>query len=136
MQGNQAEKVINVVGAAIVRDGRVLCAQRGSGHDLAGKWEFPGGKIEPGETARAALVREIEEELLCEVDVEGEVCTTRQPYSFGTVVLTTFICHLRAGEPRLTEHENICWLPPAEMPQLDWAPADQEAVSLISRMSF
>lgn len=58
-------KIINVVGAAIVRDGAVLCAQRGPGKSLAGYWEFPGGKIEPYETSRQALHREIEEELLC-----------------------------------------------------------------------
>ena len=62
-------KTINVVGAAIVKDGKVLCAQRGEGRSLAGFWEFPGGKIEPHETARQALHREIEEELLCEVEV-------------------------------------------------------------------
>lgn len=128
------EKRVCVVGAAIVRDGRVLCAQRGPGHDLAGSWEFPGGKIEPGETPRQALVREVEEELLCEVDVLSEVCTTEQRYDFGTVILTTFLCRLRFGEPCLTEHMAMRWELPANMPQLGWAPADREAMRLISRM--
>ena len=70
----QPRNIINVVGAAIVRNGKVLCAQRGEGKSLAGFWEFPGGKIEPHETAREALHREIEEELLCEVEVADEVC--------------------------------------------------------------
>ncbi|MBT1181950.1 (deoxy)nucleoside triphosphate pyrophosphohydrolase [Bifidobacterium sp. CP2] len=130
--GNSTTKIINVVGAAIVRDGAVLCAQRGPGKSLAGYWEFPGGKIEPHETARQALHREIEEELLCEVDVADEVCTSEYAYDFGTVRLTTFICHLTAGTPRLTEHTNIRWLQPAEMPQLDWAPVDREAVGIIA----
>ena len=69
-------KQINVVGAVIVRDGLILCAQRGPGGNLAGMWEFPGGKIEPGESPRDALVREIDEELRCEVVVGDEVTTT------------------------------------------------------------
>ena len=73
-------KTINVVGAAIVKDGKVLCAQRGEGRSLAGFWEFPGGKIEPHETARQALHREIEEELLCEVEVADEVLRLRFRY--------------------------------------------------------
>jgi len=125
-------KVINVVGAAIVRDGTVLCAQRGPGKSLVGYWEFPGGKIERHETARQALHREIEEELLCEVDVADEVCTSEYAYDFGTVRLTTFICHLTGGTPRLTEHTDIRWLRPAEIPQLDWAPVDREAVDIIA----
>lgn len=129
-------KTINVVGAAIVKDGKVLCAQRGEGRSLAGFWEFPGGKIEPHETARQALHREIEEELLCEVEVADEVCTSSYDYDFGTVVLTSFVCHLLSGTPRLTEHHEIRWVAPAEMSALHWAPADREAVRLISAMDF
>ena len=132
-----AKKSLSVVGAAIVSNGRVLCARRGPGRQLEGKWEFPGGKIEPHETAREALHREIEEELLCEVDVEGEVCTTRHEYDFAVITLTTFVCHLiGANPPHITEHEEIRWLLPEEMPKLDWAPADQEAVAKISGMRF
>ncbi|WP_137653041.1 (deoxy)nucleoside triphosphate pyrophosphohydrolase [Bifidobacterium moukalabense] len=132
----QPRSIINVVGAAIVRDGKVLCAQRGEGKSLAGFWEFPGGKIEPYETAREALHREIEEELLCEIEVVDEVCTSSHDYDFGTVVLTSFVCHLLSGTPRLTEHHAIRWLSPSEMLTLDWAPADREAVRLISAMDF
>ena len=72
-------KIINVVGAAIVTNGTLLCAQRGPGKSLAGYWEFPGGKIEPHETARQALHREIEEELLCEVEVAEEYVPANTP---------------------------------------------------------
>lgn len=127
--------LIRVVGAAIVRDGLVLCAQRGSEKSLAGYWEFPGGKIEPQESARQALQREIEEELLCEVTVGPEVCTRQHTYDFGTVELTVFICHLIQGTPHLTEHEQIAWMKPEDMPSLHWAPVDHDAVMMIAHMN-
>ena len=123
--------VVRVVAAVIWRDDRVYAAQRGYG-DMKDGWEFPGGKIEPHETARQALHREIEEELLCEVEVAEEVCTSEYAYDFGTVRLTTFICHLIAGTPHLTEHTDIRWLNPADMPTLNWAPVDREAVAIIA----
>src|SRR5699024_10474848 len=83
------KKQINVVGAVIVKDGEILCAQRGDGGSLAGMWEFPGGKIEPGETPQGALQREIDEELRCEVRVGEHVETTAYDYDFGVVTLTT-----------------------------------------------
>ncbi|NEG69928.1 (deoxy)nucleoside triphosphate pyrophosphohydrolase [Bifidobacterium choloepi] len=130
-------KLIDVVGAAIVNQhGEVLCGQRGPGKSLAGYWEFPGGKIEPGETPEQALRREIEEELLCEVTVGERVCTSRYAYDFGTVQLTTFICRLVDGTPHLTEHEEIRWVAPKDMPSLDWAPVDHEAVERLSAMTF
>lgn len=131
-----SRKTINVVGAVIVRNGKILCAQRGEGKSLAGFWEFPGGKIEVHETAREALHREIEEELLCEVEVADEICASSYDYDFGTVTLTSFICHLLSGTPQLTEHQAIRWLAPSEISGLDWAPADREAVRLISAMDF
>lgn len=129
-------KLIQVVGAAIVRDGKVLCAQRGAEKTLAGYWEFPGGKIEANETAREALRREIEEELLCEIAIDRQVCTSDYLYDFGRVELTTFICHLIDGTPRLTEHQQFKWVEPQDMPELNWAPVDHDAVMAISRMEF
>lgn len=124
-------KQINVVGAVIVLDGKVLCAQRGPAGSLGGLWEFPGGKIEPGETPRDALVREIDEELRCEVVVGDEVTTTSYDYDFGTVTLTTFWCELVGGTPTLTEHAEVRWLPPSELDSIEWAPADVPAVDII-----
>ena len=124
-------KQINVVGAVIVRDGQILCAQRGPKGSLGGMWEFPGGKIEAGETPREALIREIDEELHCEVTVGDEVTTTSYEYDFGIVTLTTFWCQLVSGTPTLTEHAEVRWLSPAEMDQLAWAPADVPAVEII-----
>ncbi len=122
---------IHVVGAVIVNDGRVLCAQRGLDGALPGLWEFPGGKIEQGESARAALEREILEELECSIEVRDEVTTTAYEYDFGIVRLTTFYCRLGDDAPRVTEHSNIKWLSPTELDTLDWAPADLPAVALV-----
>ncbi|KFI99412.1 NTP pyrophosphohydrolase with NUDIX domain [Bifidobacterium porcinum] len=129
------QRLIRVVGAAIMRDGTVLCAQRGSTKSLAGYWEFPGGKIEVHETPQQALQREIEEELRCEITVGHELCTTRYAYDFGTIELTTFLCHLTEGEPHLTEHREVRWLSPNHLHELDWAPADREAVGLLDSMA-
>lgn len=125
-------KQIDVVGAVIVRDGAILCAQRGPVGSLAGYWEFPGGKIEPGETARAALEREIVEELGCVVAVGAKLTTTTYAYGFGDVTLTTFWCEMVSGTPRMTEHANLLWLAPSELGTLDWAPADVPAVRIIA----
>ncbi len=125
-------KQITVVGAVIEHDGMILCAQRGDSGSLAGMWEFPGGKVEPGETALEALEREIREELRCVVEVGGEVTTTSHEYDFGTVTLTTFWCRLVDGEPELTEHAAMKWLSPHELETLDWAPADIPAVRILA----
>jgi len=124
-------KQIHVVGAVIVHDGLVMCAQRGLGGHLPGLWEFPGGKIEPGETKESALQREILEELGCTVDIGSELTTTRHEYAFGEVTLTTFVCRLLAGTPTLTEHVAVKWLAPEDLTKLEWAPADIPTVALI-----
>ena len=126
-------RVLDVVGAVIVRDGLVYCVQRGPDGSLPGMWEFPGGKIEPGEDELAALTREIQEELLCEVKVGQKVTTTAHDYDFGTVRLTTYYCDLIAGEPSLTEHAAELWLQPDQLTDLAWAPADVPAVEDIVR---
>lgn len=129
-------KSIDVVGAVIVDNGRVLCAKRGDHGSLARKWEFPGGKINPGESPKAALEREVREELQCVVDVGAKITTTIHEYDFATVSLTTFYCSLADGIPRPTEHSDLIWLSPSELESLDWAPADMPAVHIISAETF
>lgn len=124
-------KSINVVGAVIVKDGLILCAQRGLNGSLGGMWEFPGGKIEAGETARDALIREIDEELGCEITVTDEVTTTTYEYDFAVVSLTTFWCELVAGEPTLNEHADMRWIAAADLDEIAWAPADLPTVEII-----
>lgn len=119
---------IEVVGAVVVREGLILCAQRGPGGALPGLWEFPGGKVEPGESPRTALRREIDEELGCHVRVGEQITSTTHAYDFATITLTTYYCTLVAGTPTLTEHAAVRWLPPVELDTLAWAPADVPAV--------
>lgn len=124
-------KEISVVGAVIVQGGRVLCARRGPGGRLAEYWEFPGGKIEAGETPQEALSREIHEELECVVTVGGPVTTTTYQYEFATITLSTFFCDLVSGVPVATEHAELRWVSIADLEQLEWAPADIPAVAEI-----
>lgn len=127
------KKLINVVGAVFVRNGRILAAQRGPGKALPGLWEFPGGKIEEGESAEAALQRELAEELKVDVEVGSYLTTTDYEYDFGTVSLATYFVTLTDSEPVLTEHVAIRWLNRQELFEVDWAPADIPAVKLLAQ---
>lgn len=130
-------KIIKVVGAIIVKDGRILSAQRGPGKSLAYLWEFPGGKIEEGETPQQALQRELIEELKIKVEVAEEIFDqVSHEYDFGIVNLTTFICHLKEGSPVLTEHVDVRWLHPSEIKTVEWAPADIPTVEKLSKLQF
>lgn len=126
-------KVIEVVGAVIVKGGKVLCAQRGPGGNLPLKWEFPGGKVESAESPRRALEREIREELQCIIEVGQKITTTVYEYDFATISLTTFYGTLVDGAPRLSEHAAVMWLAPTELSTLEWAPADIPTVDIVSK---
>lgn len=127
------KKRINVVGAVLTRGQTILAAQRSPSMSLPGMWEFPGGKIEPGELPKQALVRELDEELLCSAEIGEHIQTTEHEYDFGIVILTTYYCSLTGDEPRLTEHSEIRWVPVAELDQLNWAPADIPAVEQVMK---
>jgi 8-oxo-dGTP diphosphatase len=114
----------SVVGAAIVRDGRVLAARRTRPAETAGRWEFPGGKVETAEDADAALVREIREELGCAVSVDrwlgGKV-----PVGGGRHELTVALATLLDGDPVPHEHDAVRWLGPDELDDVNWLDPDR-----------
>lgn len=123
---------IRVVGAVFVDGNRFLACRKAPGKSLAGMWEFPGGKIEEGETHKEALAREIEEELSVIATVGDEVTTTVYEYDFATIELTTFLCTKESGQLVLSDHDVTRWVTPAQAQELDWAPADIPAVKLLS----
>jgi len=126
------QKNIHVVAAVMLKDNKILCTQRNGTKTLPYKWEFPGGKIETGETKEEALHREIGEELHCKIKIHGEIGHAVHEYDFGTVHLTLFECSLHEGEPILTEHEAMKWMKRKDLLTLDWAPAD---IPLIEQLS-
>lgn len=120
--------VIQVVGAAIINDsGELLCAQRGYG-SLIGKWEFPGGKVEPGETDQEALAREIKEELDIDVEVEELIDENYNEYSDKNINLKVYRCKYISGKINDTEHQALAWKRPDAVESLDWAEADKPIV--------
>lgn len=121
--------MLHVVAAAIVRDGRVLAAQRPFGNREGGLWELPGGKVELGETEQVALEREIREELGFDVIAReriGEV-------PWDGLRLCCWRCDVVSGEPALIEHLAVRWLLPAELDEVAWAPADVPLLPAIFR---
>jgi 8-oxo-dGTP diphosphatase len=111
-----------VVGAAIVRDGRVLAARRGAPAAAAGRWEFPGGKAEAGEDAERAVVREVEEELGCRIAVIGMLAGA-QPVD-DRYTLRVAVAELTRGEPIPTEHDAVRWLSAEQLDDVTWLGPD------------
>lgn len=119
-----------VVGAAIVRDGRLLAARRRVPAALAGGWELPGGKVEPGEAEDVALIRECREELGVEIAV-GTRIPGQWPLG-DAMVLHVYLASLVSGEPApLIDHDELRWLGPAELFDVAWLPADLSAVKTV-----
>lgn len=111
-----------VVGAALVRQGRLLVARRVTPSALARRWELPGGKVRAGEHATAATVREVREELGCEIEVTGWL-VGEQPVRPG-LMLRIALARLVSGEPVPTEHDIIRWLAPEQLSDVDWLEPD------------
>lgn len=120
--------MIEVV-AAMIRDGeRALLCRRPEGKNQGGMWEFPGGKIEAGETGEAALERECCEELGVELEVGDVLADATQEYPDRTVHLTLYAARIRCGEPRMIEHSDMLWVPMEELHEFELCPADRQLI--------
>ena len=125
-------KIMRVVAAIIIEDGKVFATQRGYG-DFKGGWEFPGGKIEVGELPEEALIREIKEELDTEVEVIELLDTVEYDYPNFHLSMNCFICKIKTGDLVLKEHEASVWLTKDTLYSVDWLPADQGLVPKIEK---
>ncbi len=126
-------KTIRVVAAVIKRDNRFFATQRGYG-DYKGLWEFPGGKIEEGETPQEALQREIKEELDTIIKVNELIDTIEYDYSEFHLSMECFWCEIEEGEPKLIEAEAARWLEKNELDLFNWLPADELLINKITSL--
>lgn len=125
-------KQIEVVAAIIRRENKIFATQRGYG-DWKDWWEFPGGKMEAGETPEEALRREIREELSTEISVDELLCTVDYDYPKFHLTMHCFLCSLLSEALHLNEHEAARWLSEDELDCVQWLPADQEVIRLLKR---
>lgn len=123
-------KHILVTCAIVERDGLILAAQRSAAMSLPFKWEFPGGKIEPGESPEECLRRELHEEMGIHVSIGKNLPASTHHYPTFAVTLHPFVCSINSGEVVLHEHAAIDWLPPEKLHTLDWAEADIPVIEL------
>ena len=128
-------KRIEVVAAIIRKEGRIFATQRGYG-EWKDWWEFPGGKMEPGETPEEALKREIREELSTEIRVDELLCTVEYDYPKFHLTLHCYLCSLVTEALHLNEHEAARWLANDELDSVKWLPADREVIEKIIMRSL
>ena len=127
-------KRIEVVAAIIRKEGRIFATQRGYG-EWKDWWEFPGGKMEPGETSEEALKREIREELSTEICVDELLCTVEYDYPKFHLTLHCYLCSLVTEALHLNEHEAARWLANDELDSVKWLPADREVIEKIKLLN-
>ncbi len=120
-------KQVEVVAAIIQHDGLVYATQRGYG-EWKDWWEFPGGKVEPGESREEALIREIREELTAEIKVGQQLCTVEYDYPTFHLIMHCYLCELASGQLTLLEHEAARWLSQQELDSVEWLSADKVVV--------
>ena len=123
-------KTVKVVAAIIINNNRVFATQRGYGEFKDG-WEFPGGKIESGETPQEALIREIKEELDTEIEVKDYLETVEYDYPEFHLSMDCFFCEIKSGDLVLKEHEAAKWLTAETLDSVDWLPADKGVIEEI-----
>ena len=127
LKGYLTMKKIEVVAAILHRDGAYFATQRGYG-EFEGMWEFPGGKIEHGESREVALKREIQEELGVDIIIEDSLCTTEYDYTSFHLTMHCYLCNFASGEIELREHKSARWLTAETLDSVEWLPADTEVV--------
>ena len=132
--GENKKREVFVVAGAVIKDGYVFAAQRGNKGETKFKWEFPGGKIEPGETPQQALVRELKEELKITVKVHERITNIVDEYPTQILHIDTYRCELIEGTPTLTEHINMAWSNKDELDQLEFSPADDPTLDKIKKI--
>jgi len=135
--GNTARKMLTVVAAALVdRDGRLLVQQRPEGKPMAGLWEFPGGKLELGETPEAALIRELSEELAIDVDHAclAPACFASDTLGDKHLLLLLYVCRKWRGTPVAQHATALRWVRPVELHALDMPPADTPLIGLLEAL--
>ena len=123
-------KEIKVVAAIIKNEDKILATKRGYG-EFINMWEFPGGKIEPGETKKQALVREIKEELNIEISVDNFALDMEYQYPNFYLFMSCFMCSIKEGSIELLEHNDGKWITKEELNTLNWLPADIDAVNYL-----
>lgn len=128
--------MIEVVGAVIVKDNKFLGAQRPLNKSLGGYWEFPGGKLEKGETPQEALKREIKEELLCDIEVLDYIVNDVYSYDYGDISLTTYYCKLNGDDPVMSEHMDMQWITINDIDNYKWAPADDATLKILRKINL
>lgn len=130
MGGLKNMKEIKVVAAIIKNEDKILATKRGYG-EFINMWEFPGGKIEPGETKEQALVREIKEELNIEISVDKFALDIEYQYPNFYLFMSCFMCSIKEGSIELLEHNDGKWITKEELNTLNWLPADIDAVNYL-----
>jgi len=128
-------KTINVAAAIIIKDGKVFATQRGYG-DYKDWWEFPGGKLEAGESYEEALAREIREELHAEIRIDRLLHTVEYDYPRFHMIMKCFICGLVSEEMELVEHEAAAWLGHDDLRSVKWLPSDIEVIDILEEQGF
>ncbi|AUD65812.1 DNA mismatch repair protein MutT [Tenericutes bacterium MZ-XQ] len=131
------KKSIEVVAAIIRKEDKIFCAQRADKGELAKKWEFPGGKIELGESHQEALIREIKEELNTDIKVNDFILTVKHEYNSFILTMHCYECEVVSGSLNISEHIDSKWLTLLEMTNYDFAQADIPVIQhLINRLDF
>ena len=123
-------KKLEVVAAIIKENEKYFATQRGYG-EYKGWWEFPGGKIENGESKEEALKREIREELAIEIEIDRFITTVQFDYPEFHLIMHCFICHITAGQPQLLEAKAAKWIDKNDLESVEWLPADRAILHLI-----